>query len=72
MEAAGVWMAAQLEVILWTTAIFVADITLANIACEYDDFFRIVKDACLAMTHGSPYSNRRSRGCLFPDCRAPQ
>ena len=57
MQAARVRMAAQLEVIFWTTAIFVADVALANIAREYDDFLRIAKNACLAMTHDTPYSN---------------
>ena len=71
MEAAGVWMAAQLEVILWTTAIFVADVTLANIARKYDDFLWIVKNACLAMTHATPYSNSRNTAFLCPRTAAP-
>lgn len=57
IQATRVRMAAQLEVIFWTTAIFVADVTLANIAREYDDFLGIVKNACLAMAHDTPYSN---------------
>ena len=59
-------MAAQLEVILGATAILVADVTLANIARENDDFLRIVKNACLAMAHGTPYSNSRNPALLCP------
>jgi len=57
MQAARVRMAAQLEVIFWTTPIFVADVALANIAREYDDFLRIVKNTRLAVAHDTPYSN---------------
>lgn len=59
-------MAAQFEVILWATPIFVADVTLANIASEDDDFLRLVENACLAITHGTTYSNCRDAACLFP------
>jgi hypothetical protein len=46
-------MAAQLEMVLWTSAIFISDVALAYIACEYDDFLGRMKYACFAITHGS-------------------
>jgi hypothetical protein len=49
-------MATQFEVILWAAAICVADVALADIAREDDDFLRVAENACLAETHATPYS----------------
>ena len=66
MEAARVRVAAHLEVILRATAIFVADVAFANIACKYDDFLRSMENACLTMTHDTPYRSSRDAASLFP------
>ena len=71
MEAARVRVAAHLEVILRATAIFVADVAFANIACKYDDFLRSMENACLTMTHDTPYRSSRNAASLFPSRRPP-
>ena len=66
MEAARVRVAAHLEVILRATAIFITDVAFANIACKYDDFLRSMENACLTMTHDTPYRSSRNAASLFP------
>ena len=62
-------MATQLEMIPRTTAILVADVAFAYIACKYDDFLRSVEKACLPMTHGTRYRSFADAACLFTACR---
>jgi hypothetical protein len=45
--------------ILRTTTIFVADVAFANIARKYDDFLGSMENACLTMTHDTPYRSSR-------------
>jgi hypothetical protein len=58
-------VSAHLEVILRATAIFVADVAFANIACKYDDFLRSMENACLTMTHDTPYRSSRDAASLI-------
>jgi hypothetical protein len=58
-------VAAHLEVILRATAIFVADVAFANVARKYDDFLRSMENACLTMTHDTPYRSSLDAASKF-------
>jgi hypothetical protein len=65
-------VATQLEMIFRTTAVFVADVAFANIACKYDNFLRRMENACLTMTHDTPYNSSRDVAALFTACERLQ
>jgi hypothetical protein len=57
-------VAADSEVVFRTAAVFVADVTLAHIASQDDDFLGRMKYACFTKTHVSPYSSSRGAAGL--------
>jgi hypothetical protein len=51
-------------VVFRTAAVFVADVTLAHVASQDDDFLGRMKYACFTKTHVSPYSSSRGAAGL--------
>jgi hypothetical protein len=63
VDGAGVGVAAYSEVLVRTSAVLVANVALAHIACHDEDFHGWVKETCLAPRHDVPLVKETSRSC---------
>src|ERR1700722_16181044 len=68
IDPAGVRMAAHSKVLVWTASVLVADIALAYITGQDEDFFGRTQQPCLTPSHHFPQS--RSRRSVAPGRRA--
>lgn len=59
IDRTGVWMPAHLKVLARTAPILVADVTLAHITCQHEDFHCRMEESRLTQSHVSPKAAER-------------